>query len=103
LSALSDQDLSAILELLPPFSQLLQADDLGLIGVNETDLFTLEAAELGFPLRTFGTRCCGPIAGSANERLELGPQRRRVVEQPPDVAPHGGVQLVCLHHRPCAP
>jgi hypothetical protein len=96
LLALGGEGLPADGDLLAALFQLLQVDDIGLVGVEQALLLALEAPHLPLPFLPLGPVTCLLIVGLAGERLELLQQRGGVVEQPLDVLPDRRVEFLGL-------
>src|SRR5262249_31911806 len=99
---LGRQHAATPLDLRPPLPQLVEADDLRLVGVDEADLLAVQPLERGLPppaLLPHLGRSLRPLG----DRLELRGERLGVVQEPTDVPPHGLLQALRWHHRPRAP
>jgi hypothetical protein len=96
------QDLTTVLYLLAPLPQLVQADHLGLVGIDQPNFFAIEAPKLDVHLPISCERSRGRVAGRSDEGLELVRQGRRVIEQESDMTPDRGIQIIRPHIRPRA-
>jgi hypothetical protein len=83
--------------------EFLQVDDLGLVGVDQPPLLTLQPLELGLQLLGVGPLARVPLGVGAGHVPELGQQRLWVSQQALDVAPDRDLKGLRLGHSLRAP
>jgi nucleotide-binding universal stress UspA family protein len=85
-----------------PLGQLLEADHLGLIGLEQPLVGPCQAVEPGLQLPPDRLLLGAPVRRLGDEPLELGDQLLRFAEQADDVAPHRPLDHLGIDHRPRA-
>ena len=90
------EHLSANFDLFTALLEFLEIDRLGLVGIDQSMLLTVQSAELSGPLLAHCPRVGIEGVGLLGLFLELGGQRGRVVEQLLDMVPDDRVELLDL-------
>jgi nucleotide-binding universal stress UspA family protein len=85
-----------------PLGQLLEADHLGLIGLEQPLVGPCQAVEPGLQLPPDRLLLGAPVRRLGDEPLELGDQLLRFAEQADDVVPHRPLDHLGIDHRPRA-
>jgi hypothetical protein len=85
-----------------PLGQLLEADHLGLIGLEQPLVGPRQAVEPGLQLPLDRLLLGAAVRRLGDEPLELGNQLLRVAEQADDVVPHRLFDHLGIDHRPRA-
>ena len=85
-----------------PLGQLLEADHLGLVGLEQPPVGPRQAVEPGLQPPLDRLLLGAPVRRLGGEPLELGEQLPRVAEQADDVVPHRPLDHLGVDHRPRA-
>jgi len=93
LGALRFQALALLGHVLPPLSELCQADDLGLVGVQEPLVGPAEPLEAGGEPAGLRLLRLIPVDGHLREAAELGKEVVRLGQEVADVCPDGRLEL----------
>lgn len=100
LRALRFQPLPTELQLLAPFGQFRQADDLGLVGIDQPALLAIEPGQPGRQVLGLGLLVGIAVDGQGGKALELGQQSGRVGQQPGHMRPDRRLQFLGLDRPP---
>ena len=96
LIALGQEELPAPLELLPTAFELIEVQNLRLISIEETLLFTVEPPQVSLPLVRRGFLIIRLSLCLVCERLELSQQGRGVTQELANVVPDRGIEFLNL-------
>src|SRR4051794_31928073 len=88
------KDMSPYANLFATLLELVDLDGLRLVGIEQALLLAIESTQLRLALLARRVRGGVDRVGLSGPLLELGGQCRRVVEQPPDMAPDDRVELL---------